>query len=438
MGRNASRDRKLVEANGEMTAPPRLPAGAPETYLGHVDKRIFGLESEYAVTCVFHGQRGPSAEELAPDEIARDLFRPLLSGDRSSDVLLRNGARLSLEAPSHPEYATPECDNILDLIAHDRAGERILEDLGVDAQRRLREAGIAADVYLLKHSTGKSSGCRESYQVGAHGEFGRLADVLIPFLVTRQLICGAGKVLQTPRGAIFSLSHETGPSWQGGSSARIRSRPLINARYEPRVGGQAFRRLHVAVSEPNMNETTVLLKLGTTDLVLRMIEAGAVLPDLILDDAVRAIGAVGLDPTGRSPVRLADGRELNALDIQREYLARARDFTDRNGADAATRRVLGMWERVLDAVATGNLDDIAREIDWAAKYHLIERYRAAHGLPLSSPQLAQLDLGYHDVDRGRGGYYLLQRNGAVERAVRDIDIFEAKTVPPPGRYRQAG
>ena len=421
-----------------MTAPPRLPAGAPETYLGHVDKRIFGLESEYAVTCVFHGQRGPSAEELAPDEIARDLFRPLLSGDRSSDVLLRNGARLSLEAPSHPEYATPECDNILDLIAHDRAGERILEDLGVDAQRRLREAGIAADVYLLKHSTGKSSGCRESYQVGAHGEFGRLADVLIPFLVTRQLICGAGKVLQTPRGAIFSLSHETGPSWQGGSSARIRSRPLINARYEPRVGGQAFRRLHVAVSEPNMNETTVLLKLGTTDLVLRMIEAGAALPDLILGNAVRTIDAVSLDVTGRSPVRLADGRELNALDIQREYLARARDFTDRNGADAATRRVLGMWERVLDAVATGNLDDIAREIDWAAKYHLIERYRAAHGLPLSSPQITQLDLGYHDVNRGRGGYYLLLRNGAVERAVRDIDIFEAKTVPPPGRYRQAG
>jgi hypothetical protein len=151
LGRNASHDRKLVEANGEMTAPPPLPAGAPETYLGHVDKRIFGLEIEYAVTCVFHGQRGPSAEELSPeelspDEIARDLFRPLLSGDRRSDVLLRNGARLSLEAPSHPEYATPECDNILDLIAYDKAGERILEDLGVDTQRPPREAGIAADV----------------------------------------------------------------------------------------------------------------------------------------------------------------------------------------------------------------------------------------------------------------------------------------------------
>jgi len=401
----------------------------------------FGLESEYAVTCVFPGQPGLSPEELSPEqlspeELARDIFRPVVPGDRSSDVLLGNGARLSVEAASHPEYATPECDNVLDLIAHDKAGERILEEIGVDAQRRLREAGIAADVYLVKNSTG---GCRESYQVGAHGEFGRLADMLIPFLVTRQLICGAGRVLPTPQGAVFSLSQVAEPAWKGVSPARIRSRPLISTRYQPRAGGQAFRRLHVAVSEPNMSETTVLLKLGATDLVLRMIEAGAAMPDLILDNPVRAIGAVSLDVSGRSLVRLADGRELSALDIQREYLARAREFAERNGADAASRRVLGMWQRVLDSVATGNLDAIAREIDWVTKYQLIERYRATHGLPLSAPEIAQLDLAYHDVNRGRGGYYLLLRNGAVDRAVCDIDIFEAKTVPPPpGRYRQAG
>jgi len=402
-----------------------------------VDKRILGLDSEYGVTCVFRGQ-----PRLSPDEVARDLFRRVVSGDRSSDVLLRNGARLRLEVASHPEYATPECDNVLDLIAHDKAAERILEELGVGAQSRLREAGIAADVYLFKNSTdpaGKSSGCRENYQVGAYGEFGALADVLIPFLVTRQLICGTGKVLQTPRGAVFSLSQGAGHSWKGVSPARIRSRPLIKTRSEPRVGGNVFRCLHVAVSDPNMSETSVLLKLGATDLVLRMIEAGAVMPDLILDNPVRAIGEVSLDVTGRSPVRLADGRELSALDIQREYLARARDFTDRDGADAATGHVLGMWQRVLDSVEAGNLDAIAREIDWVTKYQLIEQYRAAHALPLSSPEIAQLDLAFHDVNRGRGGYYLLLRNGAVERAVRDIDIFEAKTAPPaPGRYRQAG
>ena len=417
----------------------RLPAGAPETYLGHVDKRILGLESEYAVTCVFPGQRRQSPEALSPEEVAREIFHHVVPGDQGSDVLLRNGARLSLEVASRPQYATPECDNVLDLIAHDKAGERILEELGVEAQRRLREAGIEADVYLFKNSAGKSSGGRESYQVAAHGEFGRLADMLIPFLVTRQLICGAGRVLPTPQGAVFSLSQVAEPAWKGVSSARIRSRPLISTRYQPRAGGQAFRRLHVAVSEPNMSETTVLLKLGATDLVLRMIEAGAAMPDLILDNPVRAIGAVSLDVSGRSLVRLADGRELSALDIQREYLARAREFAERNGADAASRRVLGMWQRVLDSVATGNLDAIAREIDWVTKYQLIERYRATHGLPLSAPEIAQLDLAYHDVNRGRGGYYLLLRNGAVDRAVRDIDIFEAKTVPPPpGRYRQAG
>ena len=401
-----------------------------------MDKRIFGLESEYGITCVLRGQR-----RLSPEEVARDLFRRVVSGGRTSDVLLRNGARLGLEAASRPAYATPECDNVLDLIAHDKAGERILEELGVDAQRRLREAGIDGDVYLFKTSAdpaGNSSGGRENYLVDRHGEFGRLADVLIPFLVTRQVLCGAGKVLQTQRGAVYCLSQGAGHIWKGVSPAGTGSRPLINTRDEPRAA-RGFRRLQVAVSDQNMSETTVLLKAGATDLVLHMIEAGAVMPDLILHNPARAIGEVSLDMTGRSPVRLADGREMSALDIQREYLAKASDFADRNGADAVSERVLGMWERVLDSVQTGNLDAIAREIDWVTKYQLIEEYRARNGLPLSSPRVARLDLAYHDVNRGRGGYYLLQRDGAVERAVRDIDIFEAKTVPPAlGRYRQAG
>jgi proteasome accessory factor A len=134
--------------------------------------------------------------------------------------------------------------------------------------------------------------------------------------------------------------------------------------------------------------------------------------------------------TGQRRVRLANGREACALDIQREYLSKARDFTDRRGADESARRVLDLWERTLNAVESGNLDDVAREIDWVTKFQLIERYRAKHDLPLSSARVAQLDLAYHDVHRGRGLYYLLQRRGAVVRAARDIDIFEAKSVPP--------
>src|SRR5439155_350080 len=240
---------------------------------------------------------------------------------RSSNVFLRNGARLYLDVGSHPEYATPECDNITDLVIHDKAGERILEGLLVDADRRLREEGIAGDIYLFKNNTdsaGNSYGCHENYLVGRHGEFGRLADILIPFLVTRQVICGAGKVLQTPRGAVYCVSQRAEHIWESVSSATTRSRPIINTRDEPHADAERFRRLHM----------------------------------------------------------------------------------------------------------------IAREIDWMTTYQRIERYRARHALPLSSPRVAQLDLAYHDVHRGRGLYYLLQRAGAVERAARDIDIFEAKSVPP--------
>jgi proteasome accessory factor A len=309
-----------------------------------MDKRIFGLENEYGVTCTFRGSR-----RLSPDEVARYLFRRVVSWGRSSNVFLRNGARLYLDVGSHPEYATPECDNITDLVIHDKAGERILEGLLVDADRRLREEGIAGDIYLFKNNTdsaGNSYGCHENYLVGRHGEFGRLADILIPFLVTRQVICGAGKVLQTPRGAVYCVSQRAEHIWEGVSSATTRSRPIINTRDEPHADAERFRRLHVIVGDSNMSETTMLLKVGATDLVLRMIEAGTVMRDLTLENPIRAIRDVSHDMTGQRKVRLANGREASALDIQREYMTKARDFTDRRGADATTKRVLDLWERL--------------------------------------------------------------------------------------------
>jgi proteasome accessory factor A len=393
-----------------------------------VDRRIFGVETEYGVTCTFRGQR-----RLSPDEVARYLFRRVVSWGRSSNVFLRNGARLYLDVGSHPEYATPECDSVVDLVAHDKAGERILEGLLIDADRRLREEGIAGDVYLFKNNTdsaGNSYGCHENYLVPRHAELGRLTDNLTPFLVTRQLICGAGKVLQTPRGAVYCVSQRAEHIWEGVSSATTRSRPIINTRDEPHADAERFRRLHVIVGDSNMSETTMLLKVGTTDLILRMIEAGAALRDMTLDNSIRAIREVSHDITGRSRIRLANGREVSALDIQYEYLNRAKDFTDANGLDAITKRVLEMWERALGAIETGNLDKIAREIDWVTKYQLIQRYQARHGLPLSAPRISQLDLAYHDIRRGRGLYYLLHRDGAVDRVTRDLDIFEAKSVPP--------
>jgi proteasome accessory factor A len=393
-----------------------------------VERRIFGIENEYGVTCTFRGQR-----RLSPDEVARYLFRRVVSWGRSSNVFLKNGARLYLDVGSHPEYATPECDSVIDLVTHDKAGERILEGLLVDAERRLREEGIAGDIYLFKNNTdsaGNSYGCHENYLVGRHGEFSRLADVLIPFLVSRQIICGAGKVLQTPRGAVFCVSQRAEHIWEGVSSATTRSRPIINTRDEPHADAERFRRLHVIVGDSNMSETTTLLKVGTTDLVLRMIEAGVVLRDLSLENPIRAIREVSHDLTGQKKVKLANGREASALEVQREYYAKAVDFVARRGSDETVKRVLDLWDRTLTAIETGDLSLVDREIDWVIKHQLIERYRAKHDLALSSPRVAQLDLAYHDINRSRGLYYLMENKGLVDRATTDLRTFEAKSVPP--------
>ncbi|KOG45581.1 Pup--protein ligase [Streptomyces virginiae] len=394
-----------------------------------MDRRIFGLENEYGVTCTFRGQR-----RLSPDEVARYLFRRVVSWGRSSNVFLRNGARLYLDVGSHPEYATPECDNVTELVTHDKAGERILEGLLVDAERRLHEEGIAGDVYLFKNNTdsaGNSYGCHENYLVARHGEFSRLADILIPFLVTRQLICGAGKVLQTPRGAVYCVSQRAEHIWEGVSSATTRSRPIINTRDEPHADAERYRRLHVIVGDSNMSETTMLLKVGATDLVLRMIEAGTVMRDLTLENPIRAIREVSHDITGQRKVRLASGREASALEIQREYYDKAVDFAERRGIrTGVVDQVLELWGRTLDAIDAEDLDRIGTEIDWVMKYQLIERYRAKHSMTMSNPRVAQIDLAYHDIHRRRGLYYLLERKGQAARICNDLKIFEGKSVPP--------
>lgn len=394
-----------------------------------MDRRIFGLENEYGVTCTFRGQR-----RLSPDEVARYLFRRVVSWGRSSNVFLRNGARLYLDVGSHPEYATPECDNVTELVTHDKAGERILEGLLVDAERRLHEEGIAGDVYLFKNNTdsaGNSYGCHENYLVARHGEFSRLADILIPFLVTRQLLCGAGKVLQTPRGAVYCVSQRAEHIWEGVSSATTRSRPIINTRDRPHADAERYRRLHVIVGDSNMSETTMLLKVGATDLVLRMIEAGTVMRDLTLENPIRAIREVSHDITGQRKVRLASGREASALEVQREYYEKAVDFVDRRGIRTGTvEQVLELWGRTLEAIEAEDLDRIGTEIDWVMKYKLIERYRAKHNMTMSHPRVAQIDLAYHDIHRRRGLYYLLERKGQATRICNDLKIFEGKSVPP--------
>jgi proteasome accessory factor A len=393
-----------------------------------VDRRIFGLENEYGVTCTFRGQR-----RLSPDEVARYLFRRVVHWGRSSNVFLENGARLYLDVGSHPEYATPECDSIAELVAHDKAGERILEALLGAAEMRLHEEGISGQVYLFKNNTdsaGNSYGCHENYLVARHGEFARMADVLIPFFVTRQIWCGAGKVLHGPRGAQYCISQRAEHIWEGVSSATTRSRPIINTRDEPHADAERFRRLHVIVGDSNMNEFTTFMKVGITDLVLRMVEGNTVMRDLTLENPIRAIREISHDTTGTRKVKLANGRELSAIDIQTEYFEKTSRFIERRGADQVAKELLEEWRQAIEALAEGAPDRLVRKVDWITKRVLIERYIEKHGLQLASAKVALLDLAYHDVNRNRGLYYLLERSGKVERSSDDADISRAMREPP--------
>ncbi len=394
-----------------------------------MERRIFGLETEYGVTCATTDGRA-----LGADEVARYLFRKVVAWGRSSNVFLRNGSRLYLDVGSHPEYATAECDDWHQLVVHDRAGERILEGLVADGQQRLEAEGLPGTIHLFKNNTdsaGNSYGCHENYLIRRTGDFGRMADVLVPFLITRQLITGAGKVQATPHGASFSLSQRAEHIWEAVSSATTRSRPIINTRDEPHADPEQFRRLHVIVGDSSMAEPTTMLKVGSTDLVLRVVEAGLPVRDLTLENPIRAIREISNDLTGRHPVRLANGTTSTALGIQEEYLARAQDFADREtDLGPQVKAVLDLWERTLRAVRTDDLSLVDREVDWVIKHQLVQRYRDKHGLDLGDPRVLRLDLAYHDISRTEGLYNLMADRGLVDRVTGDLEVFEATVVPP--------
>jgi proteasome accessory factor A len=396
-----------------------------------VDKRVFGLSNSYRVVSAAGNW------QLSLEEAERRLFGAVAPGDLPpTTVVLSNGGRLRLDAAGRPQYATPECGSAHDLVVQDKACEQILEAMLAAADPRLGGESVADGASVLKVSAdpaGSSYGCQEDYPLAERGGFSvQPFGTLFPFLVTRQLICGAGAVLRTPRGAAYCLSRPVGYY-----AARMSSPGRLDLPLTFTIGdgsrAPGLRRLLVTASDPSMSETTTLLKAGATDLVLRMAEAGTLPPALTLaSTASQFIDEVSGDITGRVLLPLAGGRQASVLDIQREYLARAADFAGEHGADTGSEQALALWERALDAIETGNLDAIAREIDWVIKYQLIERYRAANDLPLSAPQVAQADLAYHDINRSRGLYYQLQRDGAVERTARDTDILQAKGHRQPG------
>ena len=381
-----------------------------------MERRIFGIENEYGVTCTLRGQR-----RLSPDEVARYLFKRVVSWGRSSNVFLENGARLYLDVGSHPEYATPECDSIEDLVAHDKAGERILGGAGrlsrepparrghprrhlpVQEQHRLGRQLLWVPRELPHEPQGRLLALRP----GAHPVLREPADLL------RR---GQGAA-DGPRGAMFCLCQRAEHIWEGVSSATTRSRPIINTRDEPHADAERFRRLHVIVGDSNMSEYATFLKVGATSILLRMLEdPSVVIRDLTLEDPIRAIREISHDITCRREVRLANGRELSALDIQREYLERAMRYEENRGLPPLEERALSMWKHCMEQIEKDPLG-LDRECDWVIKYRLVEAYRARHQLPLGHPKVALLDLQYHDVDRSRGD--LLPPPGQGPRRARN-------------------
>jgi proteasome accessory factor A len=389
-------------------------------------RRIYGLESEYGITCTRDGR-----PVLTPEVLARYLFEEVVPSPRYPNTFLENGARLYVDTGFHPEYATPECDDVLQLVAYDRAGERIVAELVRQAEIRLPEHGVIGRVRAFKNNTdsaGNSYGCHENYLVSRGTAFPRLVDGLVPFLASRQIFTGAGRIRPDSRGARYCISQRAEHITTEVSGTTVSGRPMINTRDEPHADGERFRRLHVIVGDSNMSEVATYLKVGTTALVLDMIEDGFFDRDVTLEDGTRALHVIADDLTLRERVRLKNGRAYTALELQLVYLEACQAHARRVGIDETARAVLERWGAILMRLAADPMAPL-REVDWVIKKTLIDRYLAERGGRLADPQAGLLDLQYHDVGP-RGLYALLVRRGEVETLVPGDVIERARRDPP--------
>ncbi|WP_337288062.1 Pup--protein ligase [Candidatus Methylomirabilis sp.] len=393
-----------------------------------MQERIFGLESEYGLISSSAGGR----VNLSVESALGYLFEKVVSRQRGTNDFLRNGARLYQDTGCHPEYATPECDNPRDLVIHDKAGERIVEELLLGAEQKLHENGIYCEIYIFKNNTdsvGNTYGCHENYLVQRSVNFHKLAEQLIPFFVTRQVFAGAGKVLRTRMGNHYYISQRAQHIYQEISGATTSSRGIINTRDEPHADEEKYRRLHVIVGDSNMSEVATYLKVGTTAIVLAMVEDGVIKRDLVLEDPVRAIKEISHDITCRRRVRLKRGKEFSAVEIQREYLDLALEYYQGRERSPQVADLLEKWQYVLDKLAEDPMT-LNRELDWVIKHGLITSYIARKGCSFDDQRVFMLDLQYHDIKRTRGLYYLMLRDDLIDRVVMEDEIETAMTTPP--------
>ncbi|HEY2666113.1 MAG TPA: depupylase/deamidase Dop [Actinomycetota bacterium] len=375
-------------------------------------------------------------EEESPLRDARGFERPSLEPLEDEgglvSVILDNGARYYVDH-AHPEYSTPECTNARDLVIHDKAGERVLAE-SIRASWRVMQPNQSIVVYK-NNSDGKgnSYGCHENYLMSRSTPFPMIVRYLTPFLVTRQIFTGSGKVgsegINARHNVAFQLSQRADFFEVEVGLETTFKRPIINTRDEPHADPEKYRRLHVIIGDANMSEVATFLKVGTTALILKMIEDDFISADLSLAEPVAALKAISADPTCRATVALSDGRTVRAVDLQWEFLEWARKYLAEREIDPVTAEVMSRWEQVLAAIETDPM--VAdRQLDWVAKLRLIEAYRDRRGLSWDDSKLALVDLQYHDVRMDKSLYYKLLEQGQMERLVPEEEILRAVSEPP--------
>ena len=404
-------------------------------------RRIIGVETEYGITCA------PTTDGPPPmdaDHAARELFDPVVQRSRSSNVFTRGGARLYLDVGSHPEFATAECDRLEDVLAQDRAGELVMADLAERANARLAASAVPGRIHLLKNNRdaeGNGFGCHENYLVRRRGDFWNDARTLVPHLVTRQILVGAGHIagdgdtrpagngLRDLRGYVFSQRADQ--MWDAVSSATTRARPLINTRDEPHADAERYRRMHVIVGDSNIAQGSTLLKVAAMDLLLDYLEHGGDLSDLALADPMRAIRDTCHDMSGGALLERVDGRTITSLEMQAEHLGRLRNHVAQDiEITALHEAALDLWERGLEALRLQQPDRVATELDWAVKHQLLTRYCQRHDTDLADPRATRLALAYHDVSPGQGLRQRLEGAGLLRRFVDDETCRRAVDTPP--------
>ena len=401
-------------------------------------RRIIGVETEYGITCA------PTTDGPPPmdaDHAARELFEPVVQRSRSSNVFTRGGARLYLDVGSHPEFATAECDRLEDVLAQDRAGELVMADLAEQANARLAATGVPGRIHLLKNNRdaeGNGFGCHENYLVRRRGDFWNDARTLVPHLVTRQILVGAGHIAADGdnrraadglRGYVFSQRADQ--MWDAVSSATTRARPLINTRDEPHADAERYRRMHVIVGDSNIAQGSTLLKVAAMDLLLDYLEHGGELGDLALADPMKAIRDTCHDMSGGVLLERSDGRTITPLEMQAEHLGRLRDVVAQGiEITALHEAALDLWERGLQALRLQQPELVDKELDWAVKHRLLTRYCQRHDTDLTDPRVSRLALAYHDVSPGGGLRQRLEGAGLLRRFVDDETCRRAVDTPP--------